>query len=178
MAVPPRSRGTTAAMRSLFDAKGRMRGWPPRHDSEQFRSAQGVATPAIPQGYRHHQETAFQFPCPVELHSARYPGPPADDQQLAAILATQRGAATSSRKQADIHGIRLKWRIHPKDVHLYRRAEDRHVGVSLKPLLDWCDRHFGLATRLPSSVSPPLSCDAKAYNTCMKHFNITAARWP
>ena len=58
----------------------------------------GVATPAIPQGYRHHQETAFQFPCPVELHSARYPGPPADDQQLAAILATQRGAATSSRK--------------------------------------------------------------------------------
>ena len=35
----------------------------------------GVATPAIPQGYRYHQETAFQFPCPVELHSARYPGP-------------------------------------------------------------------------------------------------------
>jgi len=38
-------------------------------------SAASVATPAIPQGYRHHQETAFQFPCPVELHSARYPGP-------------------------------------------------------------------------------------------------------
>ena len=87
-------------------------------------------------------------------------------------------STTSSRKQGDIHGIRPKWRIHPKDVHLYRRAEDRHVGVSLKPLPNCCDRHFGRATRLPSSVFPRLSCDAKAYNVCMKHFSITAARWP
>src|SRR5262245_40070820 len=33
-----------------------------------------VAAPAIPQGYRHHQQTAFQFPCPVELYRHRYPG--------------------------------------------------------------------------------------------------------
>jgi len=31
--------------------------------------------------------------------------------------------------------------IHPpKELHLYRRAEDRHVGVSLKQSLDRCDR--------------------------------------
>jgi hypothetical protein len=35
----------------------------------------GCCHASIPQGYRHHQETAFQFPCPVELHSARLPGP-------------------------------------------------------------------------------------------------------
>ena len=91
--------------------------------------------------------------------------------------ALRRGDNECAKNKAD-GCIRPKWRIHPKDVHLYRRAEDRRVGVSLKPLLDWCDRHFGLATRLPSSVSPPLSCDAKADNACMKHFNITAARWP
>ena len=48
---------------------------PATYKGRDLPGAPGVATPAIPQGYRHHQETAFQFPCSVELHSARYPGP-------------------------------------------------------------------------------------------------------